>query len=102
MSLAVSDGPVQDALLVCVEFTDVEFKGAGSENRVFTFDPPKKINLLAYQGVDAAPLLVNEELEPGEYQWIRTCQRRTRRRWGLRRWPNGCRLHRCRLLHCVG
>ena len=71
VSLAVSDTAAQHATHVCVEFTDIEFKRAGAENRVFVFDPPQKVNLLEYQGVDAAPLLVDEELEAGEYQWVR-------------------------------
>jgi hypothetical protein len=71
VSLSVSDTAAQHATHVCVEFTELEFKRAGAENRVFIFDPPKKINLLQYQGVDAAPLLVDEELEAGEYQWVR-------------------------------
>lgn len=71
LSLAVSDAPVQDARQVCIEFTAAEFKKAGSDNQTITFDPPAKIDLLAYQGMNAAPLLTAEELEAGEYQWVR-------------------------------
>lgn len=71
LSLAVSDAPVQDVRQVCVEFTEAEFKKAGSDNQTIVFDPPAKIDLLAYQGLNAAPLLIDAELEAGEYQWIR-------------------------------
>jgi hypothetical protein len=71
LSLAVSDAPVQAARQVCVEFTEAEFKKAGSENQVVVFDPPAKVDLLAYQGMNAAPLLLDLEMEAGEYQWIR-------------------------------
>jgi hypothetical protein len=71
ISLSVSDAPVQDARQVCIEFTEAEFKKAGSGNQIVTFDPPAKIDLLAYQGMNAAPLLIDETLEAGEYQWVR-------------------------------
>lgn len=71
VSLAISDAPVQDIRLVCIEVTEAEFKHAGSENQVITFTPPEKIDLLAYQGMNAAPLMTNETLEAGEYQWVR-------------------------------
>jgi len=72
LSLAVSDAPIQDVRQVCVEFTEAEFKKAGSgDNQTIVFDPPAKIDLLAYQGMNAAPLLIDAELEAGEYQWIR-------------------------------
>lgn len=71
LSLAVSDAPVQDARQVCIEFTEAEFKKAGSDNQVVVFDPPQKVDLLAYQGMNSAPLLVDQTLEAGEYQWIR-------------------------------
>jgi len=68
VSLAVSDAPIQDARQVCIEFTEAEFKMAGAGNQVIVFDPPAKIDLLDYQGMNAAPLLINETLEAGEYQ----------------------------------
>jgi hypothetical protein len=71
LSLAVSDAPVQEARQVCVEFNEVELKKAGSPNQIIVFDPPAKIDLLAYQGMNASPLFVDETLEAGEYQWIR-------------------------------
>jgi len=71
LSLSVSDAPVQDARQVCIEFTEAEFRKAGADNAVVTFSPPAKVDLLAYQGMNAAPLLTDETLEAGEYQWVR-------------------------------
>lgn len=71
LSLAVSDAPVQEARQVCVEFNEVELKKAGAPNQIIVFDPPAKIDLLAYQGMNASPLFIDETLEAGEYQWIR-------------------------------
>ena len=71
LSLSVSDAPVQNARQVCIEFTEAEFKKAGSENQLIVFDPAAKIDLLAFQGMNAAPLLIDETLEAGEYQWVR-------------------------------
>lgn len=71
-SLGISDGPVHSAEKVCITFDSIEFKQAG-DAQAFTVDlePPEKINLLEYQGANAAPLLENEELPAGDYEWVR-------------------------------
>lgn len=70
ISLGVSDGPVHDAYKVCVAFNEIEFKGAG-DSIVEILDPVESINLLEFQGDNAAPLLFNYELPAGDYQWMR-------------------------------
>ena len=70
ISLGVSDGPVHDAYKVCVAFNEIEFKGAG-DSIIETFEPVESINLLEFQGDNAAPLLFNYELPAGDYQWMR-------------------------------
>lgn len=72
LSLGVSDGPIHDAEKVCITFDSLEFKPAGDEQS-FTveLDPPEKVNLLDYQGANAAPILENEELPAGDYEWVR-------------------------------
>ena len=69
LSLGISDGPI-DAKKVCIAFNAVELKGKGAP---FVVDPGgvQNINLLDFQGANAAPLLFNEELDAGEYQWLR-------------------------------
>ncbi len=71
-SLGVSDGPVHDAEKVCITFDSIEFKPVG-DVRSFTIDldPPEKVNLLDFQGADAAPILEREELPAGDYEWVR-------------------------------
>ena len=70
ISLGISDGPVHDAAKVCIRFDEVEFR-RGSDSTVVTLDPPTTINLLAFQGANAAPLLINQELPAGDYQSMR-------------------------------
>jgi len=71
VNLSVSDAAVQGTWQVCVEFSEVEFKKAGSANQVVVFDSPQKVDLLAYQGMNFASLITDETLEAGEYQWVR-------------------------------
>jgi hypothetical protein len=69
LSLGISDGPI-NAKKVCIAFTEVELKGQGAP---FSVDPGgiQNINLLDFQGANAAPLLFNEEIPAGDYQWLR-------------------------------
>lgn len=70
LSLSVSDAPIHDAKKVCITFDEIEFKGEGAPF-VVELDPAEKVNLLDFQGANAAPLLFNEEMPAGEYQWMR-------------------------------
>lgn len=71
LSLSVSDGPIHDAKKVCITFDEIEFKGAEGAPFVVELDPAEKVNLLDFQGANAAPLLFNEELPAGNYEWLR-------------------------------
>lgn len=71
LSLSISDGPIHDATEICVEFTEVEVKRSGSPPEVITEFELEQINLLDFQGMNSAPLFLNNELPAGEYQWIR-------------------------------
>lgn len=70
LSLSVSDAPIHDAKKVCITFDEIEFKGEGAPF-VVELDPAEKVNLLDFQGANAAPLLFNEEMPAGDYQWMR-------------------------------
>lgn len=70
LSLSVSDAPIHDAKKVCITFNEIEFKGEGAPFAV-ELNPAEKVNLLDFQGANAAPLLFNEEMPAGEYQWMR-------------------------------
>jgi hypothetical protein len=71
LSLAVSDGPIHDAKKVCITFDEIEFKHGSEAPFVVELDSAEKVNLLDFQGNNAAPLLFNEELPAGNYQWLR-------------------------------
>ena len=70
ISLGISDGPIHDAQKVCISFNEIEFKGEGPST-VVSLDPAEKVNLLDFQGANAAPILINQELPAGQYQWMR-------------------------------
>ena len=70
LSLGVSDGPIHSAQKVCITFNEIELKSE-SERTIITLDPPRKVNLLDFQGANAAPLLIDEEVTAGDYQWMR-------------------------------
>jgi hypothetical protein len=71
LSLGVSDAPIHSAKKVCITFDDVELKPAGEDEPFLVDLPETKVNLLAFQGMNAAPLLVNEGVPAGEYEWMR-------------------------------
>lgn len=77
LSLSVSDGPVDEAEKVCIEFNEIEIKGEGPSETIELNDPdadgyvPTRVNLLDFQGANAAPILTSHQLPAGDYQWIR-------------------------------
>ncbi len=70
ISLSISDGPIHDAQKVYISFTEIEFRSEGSTT-VVSFNPAEKVNLLDFQGANAAPILIGQELPAGRYQWMR-------------------------------
>ena len=70
LSLGVSDGPIHNAVKVCIAFNEVELKGEGAPFTI-EFGDVQNVNLLDFQGANAAPLLFNEKIPAGEYQWVR-------------------------------
>jgi len=71
LSLSVTDAPIDGADNVFVEFTAVEFKPADGSSITFTFDEAKSIDLLAQQGGNSAPLITDEDVPAGDYNWVR-------------------------------
>lgn len=71
LSLAVSDSPVQSATKVCVAFDSIEVKGVGDAPISFDLASVENVNLLDFQGANAAPLLTREEVPAGRYEWVR-------------------------------
>lgn len=70
-SLSLTDGPVDSANQVVVEFTGVSIKPADGEAIEFTFAEPRRIDLLQLQGTASTALLTDEEVPAGNYEWIR-------------------------------
>lgn len=68
ISLGVSDGPISNANKVCVAFNQIEFKSSSDS---FTVEVGNNVNLIEFQGANAAPLLFDYELPAGDYQWMR-------------------------------
>jgi len=73
LNLSVTDAPIDGAAHVWVEFTGVELKpqsgpafsidfGAGNE---------KQIDLLSLQGSSSEPLISNQDVAAGNYNWVR-------------------------------
>ncbi len=71
LSLAVTDAPVDEADKVVVRFNGVEIKPMGGSARTFTFAAPRDIDLLNLQAGTVAPLIVNEQVLAGQYEWAR-------------------------------
>lgn len=76
-TLGVSDAPVSDVKEVWVAFDSITLNGG--DGNMPTFDTPSAddpsaptmVNLLEYTGDDIFTLLNDEELEAGEYEWLR-------------------------------
>lgn len=73
ISLGISDHPMHDATKVCIAFTEVELKPKGGPPIMAEpfMEETSNINVLEFQGMNAAPLLMNYELPAGEFEWIR-------------------------------
>jgi len=71
LSLGISDGPIHSAEKVCVTFTDIELKPADGPSTLIELSDPVTINLLDFQGANAMPVMTNEQLPAGHYNWMR-------------------------------
>lgn len=71
LNLRVTDAPIDSAAQVVVEFSGVSLKPADGEALEFTFDEPKRIDLLSLQGSASESLLTDETVPAGDYEWIR-------------------------------
>lgn len=70
-SLAVTDGPVDTAQEVVIQFTGIELRQEDGEPISFNFDEPVSIDLLTLQGNDSELLLEGETIPAGDYNQIR-------------------------------
>ncbi len=70
LSVGVTDAPVDGVTDVWVEFDAITLKHANGEQQVFTFDPPRKVNLKELTD-GKIELLLDEEVTAGEYIWMK-------------------------------
>ncbi|MFU8817285.1 MAG: DUF4382 domain-containing protein [Pseudomonadales bacterium] len=70
LSIYITDAPVDSVEEVWVQFSGVQVKPRSGPALDFSFDDPITLDLLALQGENHAPLLVDAELPAGEYNWI--------------------------------
>lgn len=71
VSFSVTDAPVDNVANVWVTFARVDIKPSDGEPVTLELDEPRQIDLLTLQGGNAAPLIEDVEVEPGEYEWVR-------------------------------
>lgn len=75
ISIGVSDGPMHDVTKVCIAFSDIELKPKEGPpilaDKLMGAAETINVNLLDYQGMNAAPLLMDYEVSAGEYLWLR-------------------------------
>lgn len=71
LSLGITDAPVDDADAVVVQFTGVELKPKGGQAFSIDFAAPKTLDVYGLQGTERAMLLDGEQIDSGEYEWMR-------------------------------
>ncbi|MBT8068244.1 MAG: DUF4382 domain-containing protein [Gammaproteobacteria bacterium] len=73
-NLSVSDGGIEDAAKVCIKFDGVQLKKADEDapiDIIFGENESQVVNLLANQGANSQPIITNEQVPAGNYEWIR-------------------------------
>lgn len=71
LKVGITDAPVDEADAVVVKFTGVELKPQGGPAFSIDFATPKSLDLMQFQGDERALLLDGEEIQAGEYEWMR-------------------------------
>ena len=71
LDLSITDSPTDFATEVRVEFSGIAVKPRSGEAIQFYFDPPVSVDLLSLTGENTASLLNDQQLDAGEYNWIR-------------------------------
>lgn len=71
LSLSVTDGPVEKADHVWVQFSSVTLKPSEGEPFTIELDPAQRVDLLAQQDGNSKLLLEDQTVAAGAYDWIR-------------------------------
>jgi hypothetical protein len=70
-TFSVTDAPADDVTAVEVKFDRVDLMPQGGQMQTFVLDEPRRIDLFALQGENAAVLIEDIELPAGQYNFIR-------------------------------
>lgn len=70
LSINIVDAPIDGAQHVYIQFSGIELHGP-TGTHTLSLNPPKKLDLLTYNGTNDTALLNDYALPAGEYQWIR-------------------------------
>ncbi|MDH3305329.1 MAG: DUF4382 domain-containing protein [Gammaproteobacteria bacterium] len=74
LTLGISDGAMHDADKICIAFDEVELKGQGEPMIIYPGENQGDVvmvDLLDFQGANVAPILFNEKVTAGHYNWLR-------------------------------
>src|SRR5690348_7692313 len=71
LNLGITDAPLTGATKVWLQFTGVEIKPAGGPAQIFTLSPAAGFDMLTLQNGNAATLLGDTTVDPGDYEWVR-------------------------------
>lgn len=71
LNLAITDGAIDSAQNVYVQFSGVEIHSNINGAQQFDFEEARTLDLLSLQGSNSSQLLDGVELEAGSYQWMR-------------------------------
>lgn len=74
VTVSITDAPVEDVTQVFVTFDAITFKRADEEEgeaETITLDAPIQVELTALTGENVAPLVEDQSLAAGEYDWLR-------------------------------
>lgn len=71
LSVGLTDAPVDSAQEVNIEVTALVLNPAGGKHIRFELEFPQPINLLDLQGGEFENLIIDEEVQAGQYNWMR-------------------------------
>ena len=71
LDISITDAPTDSATEVWVVFSGIAVKPKSGEAIQFDFETPVSIDLLSLTGENTANLLNDQQLDAGEYNWIR-------------------------------
>ncbi|MGP4842802.1 DUF4382 domain-containing protein [Marinobacter sp. 1Y8] len=71
LSISLADAPVDNLTEVNITVTAIELKPKDESANTYTFDNPKRFDLLELQNGNSTLLLTEDKLRAGDYSWVR-------------------------------